>query len=172
MCNVYKYLVYFHHLQNLFDLTFFQCKLSAKAHSITGLEHSVLSGLPFWEDGEKDGPTSGGHDDLFDGESESDGVHEYSKQNDDVESETRNVLAMNIVKRIADEKKARTQLFRDLDIMKDKFEEISNMMRKQEHHLDLVGAANFLGEQVQINFNNIILVLMSVMDSQSVNSNS
>lgn len=38
MCNVYKYLTYFHNLQNLFDLEFFQCKLSAKAHSITGLE--------------------------------------------------------------------------------------------------------------------------------------
>ena len=41
--------------------------------------------------------------------------------NDDVENPTRNALATKIVERIAKEKKARTQLVQDLDVIKDKF---------------------------------------------------
>ena len=52
--------------------------------------------------------------------------------------------------------------------MKDKFDEIAVMMKNQEMNIDLVGAAAFLGEQATLCFNNIILVLMSVMDSQSL----
>ena len=45
-------------------------------------------------------------------------------------------------------------------------------MRCLDHHLDLKAAAEFLGEQVQLAFNNIILVLMGVMDTQAQMSKS
>ena len=46
---------------------------------------------------------------------------EYSKLQDGVEVPTRNALAIKIVEKISREKKARTQLIQDLDVMKDKF---------------------------------------------------
>lgn len=61
-------------------------------------------------------------------------------------------------------------MFRDLDVMKDKFDELAVMMKNQEMNIDLVGASSFLGEQATLCFNNIIMVLMSVMDSQSLTS--
>ena len=54
--------------------------------------------------------------------------------------------------------------------MKDKFDELAVMMKNQEMNIDLVGASSFLGEQATLCFNNIIMVLMSVMDSQSLTS--
>lgn len=80
--------------------------MGAKAHSICGLESFVTSGLPFWDDGEDDDL---GGDEYLDGESDvSDKPGgEYSKQTDDVESKTRNALAMRITARIAAEKKSK-----------------------------------------------------------------
>lgn len=46
-----NYLFYMRQFQNLFDLEFFANKLPSKSFSIAGLEQSVLSGSPFWEDG-------------------------------------------------------------------------------------------------------------------------
>jgi hypothetical protein len=45
-----NYLYYMRQFQNLFDLEFFANKLPSKSFSIAGLEQSVLSGAPFWED--------------------------------------------------------------------------------------------------------------------------
>jgi hypothetical protein len=38
-------------------------------------------------------------------------------------------------------------------------------MKFLEHHQDLKAASDFLGEQAQLTFNNIVLVLMGVMDT-------
>ena len=45
------YLYYLRQFQNLFDLEFFANKLPSLSFSIAGLEQCVLSGAPFWEDG-------------------------------------------------------------------------------------------------------------------------
>jgi regulator of replication initiation timing len=63
-------------------------------------------------------------------------------------------------------------LFQDLDVMKDKFVVWETQMTHLDHHLDLKTAAEFLGEQVKLAFNNIILVLMGVMDTQAQMSKS
>jgi hypothetical protein len=147
-CTAAKYLMYFHNLQNLFDLEFFQAKLTARAHSITGLEQATQSGLPFWEDGPDD--ALDGQDEYLVSESDSgEGSEkaEYSKLNDAVETPTRNALAIKIIEKVAKEKKARTQLIQDLDVMKDKFVTWGTQMKHLDHHLDLKTAADFLGEQ-------------------------
>lgn len=47
-------------MSNIFDLEFFTNKLASSANTIANVEKMVLSGVPFWEEG----------DDSFFGESE------------------------------------------------------------------------------------------------------
>lgn len=55
-----QYLSYFKSISNIFDLEFFTNKLASSANTIANVEKMVLSGVPFWEEG----------DDSFFGESE------------------------------------------------------------------------------------------------------
>ena len=46
------YLSYFKSISNIFDLEFFTNKLGSSAHTIANVEKMVLSGVPFWEEGD------------------------------------------------------------------------------------------------------------------------
>ena len=39
-------------MRNIFDLEFFNNKLASSAFTIANVEKMVLSGVPFWEDGD------------------------------------------------------------------------------------------------------------------------
>ena len=43
---------YFKSVSNIFDLEFFTNKLASSAFTIANVEKMVLSGVPFWEDGD------------------------------------------------------------------------------------------------------------------------
>ena len=47
------YLSYFKHISDIFDLDFFTNKLASSAQTIANIEKMVLSGVPFWEDGDE-----------------------------------------------------------------------------------------------------------------------
>jgi len=47
------YLNYFKAICNLFDLEFFTNKLASPANTMVNVEKMVLSGVPFWEDGDE-----------------------------------------------------------------------------------------------------------------------
>ena len=46
------YLSYFKSISNIFDLEFFTNKLGSSAHTMANVEKMVLSGVPFWEEGD------------------------------------------------------------------------------------------------------------------------
>ena len=71
----------------------------------------------------------------------------YADQGDGIDSKYRNKLAERVVERMAAEKKAKNQLFTDLESIKDKFTEWEECMVKQELH-DLEGATEFLSSLV------------------------
>jgi hypothetical protein len=48
-----SYLSYFKSMNNIFDLEFFTNKLASSAKCIANLEKMVLSGVPFWEEGDE-----------------------------------------------------------------------------------------------------------------------
>lgn len=48
--RILSQMYYLRQFQNLFDLEFFANKLPSKSYSIAGLEQSVMSGAPFWDD--------------------------------------------------------------------------------------------------------------------------
>ena len=47
------YLSYFKHISDIFDLDFFTNKLASSAQTIANIEKMVLSGVPFWEEGDE-----------------------------------------------------------------------------------------------------------------------
>ena len=47
------YLQYFKSLSNIFDLEFFTNKLASSAFTISNVEKMVVSGVPFWEEGDE-----------------------------------------------------------------------------------------------------------------------
>jgi len=47
-----NYLSYFKSISNIFDLEFFINKLASSANTISNVEKMVLSGVPFWEEGD------------------------------------------------------------------------------------------------------------------------
>jgi hypothetical protein len=46
-------LSYFRSIANIFDLEFFTNKLASSANTIANVEKMVLSGVPFWEEGDE-----------------------------------------------------------------------------------------------------------------------
>ena len=87
-----KYIYYFRNLQNLFDLEFFCNKLPSNTRGIAGLEQNVMSGLPFWEEG--DDAIFGDNDDYLDEKNMND--PQYSKQNEDIETKYKNQVTMKV----------------------------------------------------------------------------
>lgn len=81
-----KYIYYFRNLQNLFDLEFFANKLPSNTRGIAGLEQHVMSGLPFWEEG--DDALFGDNDEYLDDKNI--GNPQYSRQNEDIETKYKN----------------------------------------------------------------------------------
>jgi hypothetical protein len=45
-------LQYFKSISNIYDLEFFANKLASSANSMCNVEKMVLSGVPFWEEGD------------------------------------------------------------------------------------------------------------------------
>jgi len=45
-------LTYFKSISNIYDLEFFTNKLASSSNTICNLEKMVLSGAPFWEEGD------------------------------------------------------------------------------------------------------------------------
>lgn len=45
-------MTYFKSISNIYDLEFFTNKLASSANSMSNLEKCVLSGVPFWEEGD------------------------------------------------------------------------------------------------------------------------
>mgnify|MGYP000474566496 CR=1 FL=1 len=77
---------YLRQFQNLFDLEFFYNKLPSRSFSIAGLEQSVMSGLPFWEDFDDGDDLSS--DEYLDNQNTNNPM--YADQSDAVESQHRN----------------------------------------------------------------------------------
>lgn len=50
--KIVNFLQYFKSIRNIFDLEFFNNKLASSAFTIANVEKMVLSGVPFWEDGD------------------------------------------------------------------------------------------------------------------------
>ena len=124
-------------------MEFFANKLPSKTFSLAGLEQSVLSGVPFWE--ESDESLLEDSDEYLNNSETNDPM--YADQGDGIDSKYRNKLAERVVERMAAEKKAKNQLFTDLESIKDKFTEWEECMVKQELH-DLEGATEFLSSLV------------------------
>ena len=155
-----QYLYYMRQLSNLFDLEFFASKLPSKTFSIAGLEQHVMAGLPFWE--ESDDSLLDDSDDYLTASETNRPM--YADQSDEVDSPHRNKLAERVVERIAAEKKAKIQLLQDLDSIKDKFAEWESHMTKQELH-DLPGASEFLNNLVEQTHYNLMLIFMTLQDT-------
>ena len=158
---VVQYLYYMRQLSNLFDLEFFANKLPSKTFSIAGLEQHVMAGLPFWEESD-DADFLEDSDDYLAGTGANKPM--YADQSDEVDSPHRNKLAERVVERIAAEKKAKMQLITDLEAIKDKFGEWESAMSKQELR-DLPGAAEFLNSLVEQTYYNLMLIFMSLQDT-------
>ena len=150
--------MYFRQLQNLFDLEFFFNKLPSRAHSMAGLEQAVMSGVPFWEESEE----ALFNDEEYQNNESND--PQYSNQTDDITSSFKNKLAEQLAQRIVMEKRFKNQLVNELDTMKENFHNWGKRMKAMDLHLDMNGAAKFLGELVQINYYNMLQTLISLRD--------
>lgn len=76
-----------------------------------------------------------------------------------------NSLSAQVVNKMALEKKLKFSLLQDLEGIKDKFNELSNVMNKLELSNDMEKAAEFLNLQVQLSFNGILFCLGQVQDN-------
>ena len=159
--SVLNYLYYLRQFCNLFDLEFFANKLPSKSFSIAGLEQCVLSGIPFWEDHEDGDDLSS--DEYLDNQQVNDPM--YADQSDAVDSPTRNQLALKVVQRVAEEKRAKLKLLQELELIKDKFIEWERHMRQLDLGGDIKQAGDFLNQIVQQNYYSLILVLQSIQDN-------
>ena len=99
--------------------------MPSMAHSLYGLEQSVMSGLPFWEESEFIETDS-----YLDNNDPYDEEKQFSNQSDAVDSPTRNVLAERIINKIAIEKKNKIYLMNDLDQIKSRFTAIKRNMTR------------------------------------------
>ena len=119
---------YFNSLQNLFDLEFFQTKISSNSQTTSELEKCVQSGLPFWEISE---------DTLILGD------NNFASENEDGSLISnlgyKNVLSQKVVERIAYEKKFKISLNQELDAIKDKFLNISLVIMISHSLINSVG---------------------------------
>ena len=141
--RILNQMYYLRQFQNLFDLEFFANKLPSKSYSIAGLEQSVMSGAPFWDDFE-DAESS--EDDYIKNENINNPM--YADQSDAVESPHRNQLALKVVARVAEEKRAKMKLLQEIELIKDKFAEWEKHMRGLELHTDIKQAGEFLNQLV------------------------
>lgn len=73
-------------------------------------------------------------------------------------------MAERVVERIAAEKKAKNQLFTDLESIKDKFTDWEECMVKQELY-DLESTSEFLSSLVDQTYYNLALIMMNVCDT-------
>ena len=127
MNKTLQQIYYLRQFQNLFDLELFANKLPSLAYSIAGLEQNVLSGLTFWDE---DGPEDFDSDDHLENSETNDPM--YADQSDAVDSPYRNQLALKVVARIAEEKKAKMKLLQEIEQIKEKFNEWGEHMRNLE----------------------------------------
>lgn len=168
--RVCLYLSYFKSINNIYDLEFFTNKLSSSAHTLSNVEKMVLSGVPFWEEGE---------DALFDSDDEDaqsgaegqaeEPAHVEAKVDDDRFDEgghkpLRNVLAAKVVDKLADQKREKMQLMQDLETIKENFTNLEVIMKKQEMASSLKRACDFLAEQHQVRFYGILATLYERQD--------
>ena len=130
----------------MFDLEFFASKLPSSSYSIAGLEQQVLSGVPFWEDDDGD-LTDLDSDDYLDNSATNNPM--YADQSDAVDSPHRNQLALKVVARIAEEKRLKMKLLQEIELMKDKFAEISKHMTGLDLNRDIRQAGEFLNQLIQ-----------------------
>jgi len=102
-----KYLRYWKQVQNIYDLEFFVNKLASSAFAISNVEKMVLSGVPFYEEGD---------DALFGDDSETEQEDQDTKKNakaaqddnrfdEDGHKPLKNVLATKVADKIANEKR-------------------------------------------------------------------
>lgn len=112
----------------MFDLEFFQNKIGSSAYTVATVEKHVLSGLPFWEDG---------NDAIIDMDSESDNESKQLSKESLKDIGYKNTLAQKVVEKMAEEKKQKLMLIQDLENIKDKFTELSTVMKKLELFEDL-----------------------------------
>ena len=118
--NAVKYLRYFKAISNIFDLEFFTNKLASSAQSIANVEKMVLSGVPFYE--ESDDALFGNMDDDESASEEEKPPtpkeqkrpmkpggkrkpNEVHKFDEDGHKPLKNILALKVAEKIADEKR-------------------------------------------------------------------
>lgn len=185
--RITQYLSYFKSIGNIYDLEFFTNKLSSSANTMCNVEKMVLSGVPFWEEGD---------DTLFGDSAEDEGAHEQEelheapeatpsnsrpalrgkgdkkkKEKDDDRFEEgghrplKNVLATKVAEKVADEKREKMQLIQDLESIKDLFVEYGEIMAKQEMGGSMQRAATFLHELHQIKYYGVLNILYQMQDN-------
>jgi len=131
-----RFLRYWKSVTNIFDLEFFINKLASSAFAIANVEKMVLSGVPFYEEGD---------DALFADMDETEeeevdhrrGAKKPARQtvtkfDDDGHKPLKNVLATKASEKVALEKQEKRQLIQDLETIKDKFTFYFGIMKKQE----------------------------------------
>ena len=82
-----------------------------------------------------------------------------------MESPHRNQLALKVVARVAEEKRAKMKLLQEIELIKDKFAEWEKHMRGLELNSDIKQAGEFLNQLVQQNYYALLLVFMSMQDT-------
>jgi len=164
-------LSYFKSISNIFDLEFFTNKLGSSANTASNVEKMVLSGVPFWEDGD---------DSLFadmDGDESSEEEEKkpqrrgtLKKKVDDDRFEQgghkplKNVLATKVAEKIATEKRDKMQLQQDLETIKDQFNDVAQIMKKQEMAGSINRAAQLLHDIHQIKYYGVLTILYQMQD--------
>ena len=177
--KICQFLSYWKSIANIFDLEFFVNKLSSSAQSMSNVEKMVLSGVPFYEEGDDtlfaDGPIE---------EEEEEAAPEVTPRNDfnpksgrkrKQKEEDRfdegghrplkNVLASKVSEKIADEKREKMQLVQDLEGIKDLFVEYSEIMNKQEMASSITRASAFMQEMHHLKFYGVLSILYQMQDS-------
>ena len=153
---------YLRQFQNLFDLEIFTNKLPSFAHSIAGLEKSVLSGAPFWDEDINDELD---YDEYLEAQQPNNPM--YTDQSDAVDSKYRNQLALRVTQRIADDKRAKIKLLQEIELIKDKFSEWADHMSRLELEGDVRQAGDFLSQLVKQTYYSLTLVLISMQDTHA-----
>jgi hypothetical protein len=162
-----RYLRYWKQVSNIYDLEFFINKLGSSAFSMANVEKMVLSGVPFYEEGD---------DALFGDMDEEESEQEVATPQKDARGRPKgklgeskfpeeghrplkNELAGKVAEKVALDKREKMQLMQDLEGIKDKFTDYEAIMKKQEMASNMVRAETFLSELHHIVFSGILFTL-------------
>lgn len=86
-------------------------------------------------------------------------ANEVHKFDEDGHKPLKNILALKVAEKIADEKREKMQLIQELESIKDKFVEYENMLKRQELKGFFDDAATFLNDIHAISYYGVLFTL-------------